>query len=193
MALNSNLRCSKLGDEGRSVNVVSAELRFFAEKLEAPAEVVLTELQQFEVAAGALSHERDTDSIDLSQPLNEALNSIRQVSGRMDESIREFEREGQEVFTKVSAAISTLDFESELGEVLEDCVRTANEIADLADGDISDVAGNVTVLGNRIYKVYTMMSERDIHRQYFPMDVQAEAAPAAKAESDEDLFEDALF
>ena len=193
MALNSNLRCSKLGDEGRSVNVVSAELRFFAEKLEAPAEVVLTELQQFEVAAGTLSQERDTDSVDLSQPLNEALNSIRQVSGRMDESIREFEREGQEVFTKVSAAISTLDFESELGEVLEDCVRTANEIADLADGDISDVVADVAGLGNRIYKVYTMMPERDIHRQYFPMDVKLAVVPAAKAESDEDLFEDALF
>jgi methyl-accepting chemotaxis protein len=194
MALNSNLRCSKLGDEGRSVNVVSAELRFFAEKLEAPADAVLSELQHFEAAAGSLSQGRESDGIDVSRPLNEALGSIRQVSGRMDESIREFEREGQEVFTKVSAAIGTLDFESELGDVLDDCVETANQIADLADADISDLAADIAGLGARIYRAYTMAPERDVHRQYFPMEAAAAAAPVmAAAQNDEDLFEDALF
>jgi hypothetical protein len=193
MALNSNLRCSKLGDEGRSVNVVSAELRFFAEKLEEPANKVLSELQHFETAAGTLSQDRSGDDKDISEPLNAALVAIRQVSARMDANIREFEREGQEVFTKVSAAIGTLDFESELGEVLEDCVRTANELADLAEGDISDIAGDIAGLSNRIYKVYTMAPEREIHRQYMPMDIIEVVPVAAKAESDEDLFEDALF
>jgi hypothetical protein len=194
MALNSNLRCSKLGDEGRSVNVVSAELRFFAEKLEEPANKVLGELQHFESAAGALSKGNETGGHDISQPLNEALVAIRQVSSRMEGSIHEFEREGQEVFTKVSAAIGTLDFESELGEVLDDCVRTANELAELAEGDISDVAHQVAGLSSRIYKIYTMAPERDVHLAYFPMDAAEEpvAAPAAAA-SDEELFEDALF
>ena len=193
MALNSNLRCSRLGDEGRAVNVVSAELRFFAEKLEAPADTVLGELQQFEQAAGSLSQTREGGDTDISQPLNDALTAIRQVSARMDSNIREFEREGQEVFTKVSAAIGTLDFESELGDVLDDCVRTANELADLAEGDISDVATAIAGLSNRIHKVYTMVSERDIHRQYMPMDVVQAAPVAAKTGTDEELFEDALF
>jgi hypothetical protein len=193
MALNSNLRCSKLGDEGRSVNVVSGELRFFAEKLEAPANAVLSELQHFEAAAGSLSKDKDEGGDDdVSKPLNDALEAIRQVSGRMDASIREFEREGQEVFTKVSAAIGSLDFESELGEVLQDCVETAHVLADIADGDISDIASDIAELSSRIFRVYTMASERDIHRHYFPVDMPAEAAPAAP-KSDEDLFEDALF
>lgn len=193
MALNSNLRCSKLGDEGRSVNVVSSELRFFAEKLEEPANKVLSELQHFETAAGSLSQDRGVGDTDISLPLNEALAAIREVSARMDASVREFEREGQEVFSKVSAAIGTLDFESELGEVLDDCVRTANGLADLAEGDISDVAAGVAGLSARIFRTYTMASERDIHQAYFPMDAVEAVPAAAKVESDEDLFEDALF
>jgi hypothetical protein len=112
----------------------------------------------------------------------------------MDASIGEFEREGQEVFSKVSAAIGTLDFESELGEVLDDCLRTASELGDLADGDIADLAAEVAGLSNRIFRIYTMAPERDIHQAYLPMDAAAETAAApTKVESDEDLFEDALF
>jgi len=193
MALNSNLRCSKLGDEGRSVNVVSAELRFFAEKLEEPADRILGELQHFETAASALSAGREGGTMDVSQPLNDALGAIRQVSARMDASIGDFEREGQEVFSKVSAAIATLDFESELGDVLDDCVRTAHALCDDDAADLSDVSAGVSDLSSRIYKIYTMASERDIHLAYLPMDVVEAAPAAAKVESDEDLFEDALF
>jgi hypothetical protein len=100
MALNSNLRCSKLGDEGRSVNVVSAELRVFAEKLEEPANNVVEELQHFESAAEAFSQCAEATNGDLSGPLREALDDIRAMSKRMDESIAEFEHEGQEVFAK---------------------------------------------------------------------------------------------
>jgi methyl-accepting chemotaxis protein len=193
MALNSNLRCSRLGDEGRAVNVVSAELRFFAEKLEEPANKVLTELQHFEGAAGSLSQGNDEGGADISQPLNQALAAICHVSERMDASVGEFEREGQEVFTKVSAAIATLDFESELGEVLDDCVQTADGLANVAEGDISDIAAAVTGLSSRIFKIYTMVSERDTHLSYLPMEAVEEAPVAARIESDEDLFEDALF
>jgi hypothetical protein len=193
MALNSNLRCSKLGDEGRSVNVVSGELRFFAEKLEEPADRVLGELHNFEAAAGALSTGREGDGMDVSQPLNEALAAIHQVSDRMDVSIGDFEREGQEVFSKVSAAIATLDFESELGDVLDDCVRSAHALADGEPADTADIAGVAAGLSSRIYKIYTMASERDIHLAHLPMDVVDTAPAAAKVESDEDLFEDALF
>jgi methyl-accepting chemotaxis protein len=193
MALNSNLRCSRLGDEGRAVNVVSGELRFFAEKLDAPAEAVLSKLHNFDVAAGAISVDGDSGATDISLPLNAALDVIAGVSGRMDESIAEFEREGQEVFSKVSAAIATLDFESELGDVLGDCVKAADAIAVGCDGDIGDLADHVGDLSARIYKIYTMAPERDIHLRFLPMSATAVAPVAAVITSDEDLFEDALF
>ena len=194
MALNSNLRCSKLGDEGRSVNVVSAELRVFAEKLEEPANQVLQLLQIFEAAAESFNSEQSAASGNISEPLNAALEVIRKVSTRMDESIAEFEREGQEVFTKVSAAIGTLDFESELGKVLEDCAASAWQIADLGDGDVSDLAGALGELSGRIFKTYTMASEREIHQRILPVaDAEDGAPPTAAVADDDALFEDALF
>jgi len=195
MALNSNLRCSKLGDEGRSVNVVSAELRIYAGKLEGPADAVMNELQRLEVAAGAFSSDRDGGSGDIAGPLGEALAAIRGVSGRMDEGIEELAREGQEVFTKVSAAISTLDFESELGDVIEDCVSRAASMASPHVIDISDLEDSVADFGARIFKLYTMAQEREIHLGFLPAGAGAvTTAPVAAAPaSDEDLFEDALF
>ncbi|CAN7244856.1 chemotaxis protein [Rhizobium sp. LjRoot254] len=195
MALNSNLRCSKLGDEGRSVNVVSAELRIYAGKLEVPADAVMNELQRLEAAAGAFSSDRGSGSGDIAGPLSEALSAIRGVSGRMDAGIEELAREGQEVFTKVSAAISTLDFESELGDVIEDCVSHSAGIASPHMIDISDLADSVAGLGARILKLYTMAQEREIHSGFLPAAAGAVAATptTSAATSDEDLFEDALF
>lgn len=193
MALNSNLRCSKLGHEGRSVNVISGELRIFAEKLEDPANKVLEQLQVFEKAAESFNGDQNAARRNISEPLNAALDAIRRVSGRMDESIAEFEREGQEVFTKVSAAIGTLDFESELGDVLQDCVESSWSIADLNSSDISDIRGRLGEFTNRIFRIYTMASERDIHRRFFPVEAAAEAIPQPAPVDDEALFEDALF
>lgn len=193
MALNSNLRCSKLGDEGRSVNVISGELRIYAEKLEDPANKVLEQLQVFETAAESFNGEQNAARRNISEPLNAALDAIRQVSDRMDESIAEFEREGQEVFTKVSAAIGTLDFESELGDVLQDCLESSWSIADLSRGDISDIGGMLGEFSNRVFRIYTMASERDIHRRIFPVETGAEAVPQPSPVNDEALFEDALF
>ena len=196
MALNSNLRCSRLGDDGRSVNVVSAELRIYAGKLEVPADAVMNELQRLETAAAAFSSEAGTGSGNIAGPLGEALAAIRGVGARMDAGIEELAREGQEVFSKVSAAISTLDFESELGDVLEDCVSHSAGMANPHVVDISDLEDKVGEFSARLYKLYTMASEREIHLDFMPAPATG-VAPAAQlsftAASDEDLFEDALF
>jgi len=117
------------------------------------------------------------------------------VSGRMDAGIEELAREGQEVFTKVSAAISTLDFESELGDVIEDCVSHSASLASPHMIDISDLESSVADLGGRIFKLYTMVQEREIHLGFLPAAAGTlAAAPAATTPaSDEDLFEEALF
>ncbi|PPZ64947.1 chemotaxis protein, partial [Neisseria gonorrhoeae] len=73
MALNSNLRCSKLGDAGRSVNVVSGEMRLFAGKLETPADAIVEELHRVETTTQQLAQEGRGLSADLASPLNEAL------------------------------------------------------------------------------------------------------------------------
>ncbi|MNL14207.1 Methyl-accepting chemotaxis protein (MCP) signaling domain protein [compost metagenome] len=193
MALNSNLRCSKLGDEGRSVNVVSGELRVFADKLESPADSIVTDLHRIESVITNLKTAENRSAGDLREPLNEALEAISHAKGQMETGLQNLATEGQAVFSRISAAVIKLDFESELGDVLKECHHVASGLAAGGAGDISGFAEKIQPFSTRIYKIYTMAQERDVHLRYLPVDLApGQKAPAA-VEDDDDLFADALF
>ncbi len=62
---------------------------------------------------------------------------------------------------------------------------------------MSGFADKIEGFASRVYKLYTMANERDIHVRYFPANnssSQASAPAAASAQADDDdLFADALF
>ncbi|TCL91728.1 hypothetical protein C8J38_10530 [Rhizobium sp. PP-WC-2G-219] len=194
MALNSNLRCSRLGDAGRSVNVVSGELRTFAGRLEEPADNVVAGMRRIETSAASLSSGSGSEIANIAMPLDMALQSISAVSTQMDENLDAFNEQGDAVFGKIASAIGALDFESSLGTVLEACVEMAGRFAEDLGAPVPSAAA--ASLSQTIYRTYTMAQERDIHLSIFPMD-ELDTAPAvatpAAAMSDDDLFEDALF
>lgn len=193
MALNSNLRCSKLGDEGRSVNVVSGELRVFADKLESPADSIVADLHRIESVITNLKTAENRSAGDLREPLSEALEAISHAKGQMETGLQDLATEGQAVFSRISAAVIKLDFESELGDVLKECHHVASGLAAGGAGDISGFAEKIQPFSTRIYKIYTMAQERDVHLRYLPVDLApGQKAPAA-VEDDDDLFADALF
>ncbi len=196
MALNSNLRCSKLGDAGRSVNVVSGEMRVFAGKLETPADAIVEELQRVEAATRTLVQQGQGLSQDFSAPLNQALEAIRTARGRMEEGMDALASEGQAVFSRISAAVVTLDFQSELGATFNECCGIAAQLPEGFSPDLSAFTDTIDSLTARIYKLYTMAQERDIHLRYLPSASLAAApsqAAAAQSTDDDDLFADALF
>jgi len=191
MALNSNLRCSKLGEAGRSINVVTSELRIFAGKLEIAAESIVGRLHELTGAAGELHGENSGDE-DVGEPLARALVTIRSVCANTEGAIGELANEGQAVFSQVSAAIAKLDFDSELGEIIENVSAGFAEISD-TPLDLSGLDQEAEEVGARIFRTYTMMQERAVHETILPGNLPvAPAAPATPA-SDDDLFEDALF
>lgn len=195
MALNSNLRCSKLGDEGRSVNVVSAELRVFAEKLESPADSIVSDLQKIETAIGKLGMDDNNTSNDLGQPLREALEAVTGAKNEMEAGMEELAREGQAVFSRISSAVVKLDFENELGNVLDECCGVSAGLLVGGSMDVSAMAEKILPFSTRIYKLYTMSQERDIHAQYLPVDLGGgkETVAVSSGDEDDDLFADALF
>ncbi|MDO5896960.1 chemotaxis protein [Agrobacterium sp. Azo12] len=195
MALNSNLRCSKLGDEGRSVNVVSAELRVFAEKLESPADAIVSDLQQIETAIGKLGLNETNASNDLSQPLRDALAAVTGAKTEMESGMEDLAREGQAVFSRISSAVVKLDFENELGNVLDECCGLSASVLNGGSIDVASIGEKIQPFSNRIYKLYTMAQERDIHAQYFPVDLAPakEKVTSSSVDDDDDLFADALF
>ncbi len=112
MALNTNLRCSRLGEEARSINVVTAELRLFAAKLEESAETVVQQLTILDDAAKGLSANGATGADTIDQPLADALQMIRDAGATMDTHLAELAAEGEQMFNQVGRSIKTLDFET---------------------------------------------------------------------------------
>lgn len=195
MALNSNLRCSRLGDAGRSVNVVSGELRTFAGNLETPADEVVGAMRKVETAAEALASGVGEGLPTISRPLEDLLQAISTASKDMDASLATLFVEGDAVFGRITAAVRTLDFESNLGTVLDQCLADADGLVEACD-DTAALPESVEPVASRIHAIYTMVQEREIHQRIFPgFAASAPQAPASTAhfESDEDLFEDALF
>ena len=197
MALNSNLRCSKLGDAGRSVNVVSGEMRVFAGKLETPADAIVEELQRVETATQQLVQQGQGLSADLAGPLDQALQAVRHAKTQMDSGMDALAEEGQAVFSRISSAVVTLDFESELGDTFNECCQIAAQLSEGFDADVSGFSQKIEPFSTRVYKLYTMAQERDVHVRYLPAAVSSSRTPAAvsttSASEDDDLFADALF
>nr|WP_244506529.1 chemotaxis protein [Pararhizobium polonicum] len=191
MALNTNLRCSRMGEEGRSINVVTAELRFFAAKLDESADAIVNGLTGFEDAAAAIAAADSIGGTGLAERLSSAVENIRSAANAMEAELAVLSEHGREVASKIGLSISKLDFQNDLGEVLATC---ADNLCDLAGDSMPDVSGLGDVLGElgpRIFKLYTMAQERTVHQAIIPAGTIA-AAPVAMANDDE-LFADALF
>jgi uncharacterized protein YukE len=192
MALNTNLRCGKLGEEGRAINVVTAELRTFSGQLDDTAERILTTLQSLKDDACKLGEAGAGAGGSLDDHLEDVLDHVRRAGDRMEEDMEALRACGADMSAKAGRIIGDLDFNAELGDVLADCSARAGE---LVGDDLPDVTGLEEALhdlGSRIARTYTMISEREIHARVFGTPVEMTSAPAA-AQSDEDLFDDALF
>jgi hypothetical protein len=191
MALNTNLRCSKIGEEGRAINVVTVELRNFAAVLDQTADKILAELQTLENAAIKLNEVKDdSEGSSLDQRLENAMASIRAVGDRMDAEMDALSRQSENAVGDMDRSLARLDFKAELGDVLRTC---ADDFASEGSaGDMSGLEQAIAELGTRIGRLYTMVSERELHAQLLGTPAPVEAAVVAAVLSDEDI-DDALF
>ncbi len=196
MALNTNLRCSRLGEAGKSINVVTAELRIFAGKLDDSADAIVNGLPALEAAAGKVAPATDKVSGGLAENLTSAVSDIRTAADTMEAELKNLSEHGREVAGKINLLIGTLDFQKDLGDVLAGCADALEEVAGAEIADISDLAAAIAPLDRKIFKLYTMVQERNVHRGIIAASEDAApvaAEPVAAVSSDEDLFEDALF
>jgi hypothetical protein len=164
MALNTNLRCGKIGEEGKAINVVTAELRIFAGQLDEVAEKIVGELKGLETSAQTLIDEPQ-DMIEVSSldaRLDNALQRIRTVCGRMEADLNQMSGDGQRGIEQMNAALAKLDFQADLGEVLRRCAEDIR-LDPTQSLSAQGLEAAIAVLGPRINRLYTMASERELH------------------------------
>jgi hypothetical protein len=191
MALNTNLRCGKIGEQGKALNVVTAELRNFAGALDETAEKVLAELTTLEAAAVKLDIAQDGEAEEtLDGRLERAMENIRVVGDRMDAVTEALGDQGAVAVDEMDRSLSRLDFKAELGETLRAC---ANEISSVScDVPSATLAPALSELSGRIARLYTMVSEREVHAAVLG-DAPPVKAPVATTVMSDDDIDDALF
>ncbi|WP_141720118.1 hypothetical protein [Rhizobium sp. YK2] len=194
MALNTNLRCGKLGEEGRAINVVAGELRSFASLLDEDAEKILVGLGKLETQAAGLRDWRqagEEESSSLGTHIDAALAHIGEAGAAMDLNVQELRRCGEAMTSQVADVIKGLDFRAGIGETLASCTKEAGLMRS-AFVDATGLEAPVAAISERIFKIYTMAAERELHAVIFGA-VNSLAESARAPASDEDLFADALF
>lgn len=191
MALNTNLRCGKIGEAGKAINVVTAELRVFAGHLDEAAEKILAELHGLENAAQKLLSDPQalSDEEHLDTRLERALARIRAVGDGMDADLKVMAEDGRAGVDAMNASLARLDFHAELGAILRAC---AEDIAfdPQQDLSVSGLEEALASIGPRIAKTYTMATERELHAHILGTELPQDAPLTVL--SDDDL-DDALF
>ena len=192
MTINTSLRCSRMGEAGKPMNVVASELRVFAEQMETVSGRILERLDVIGAAARQQVEKQGAAGSSLGEALDNALSKIRTAGGRMEEDLKNLSAKGDHVAREVGRGVSRLDFTRELGEVLEQCaLALADEAVAAQDGEEFEGAAAIAA---QLFAKYTMAREREIHRAFFPAEVAAVAAdPQSTQKDDEDDLDALLF
>lgn len=189
LAINAYLRSNRLGAKGRAVGVVAAEMNTYAARLGVAAEEILRRLSAMREAAAGIDAEGHGQSVDIVGEVDGAVATLREASARTSLHLKEATESGNAIAERIGHIAREIDFAKDLGEHLEACRRLFGSDGHLGLAeDLKDYTG----FSERLFAVYTMAAERDIHRAILGAGNAPAPAPAPVKES-EDLFDDVLF
>jgi hypothetical protein len=192
MALNTTLKCSRIGDDGRPLAVIAVELRAHAGHVETSTRQALTALDSLSGDAARLGSAADAGATgDIGAVLAESTARLRVAGDAVEADLGRFSQQGEAVVEALRRACGRLDFEREIGSILD---RAADGLAERAGPaaprteDLAEPLGGLLALLSR---GYTMAQEREVHRRHtadLAFAVSAPAAAKAVAELDDVLF-----
>jgi len=198
MALNTTLRCSRIGETGKPLAVIAVELRLQAGHMETFAQAALSHLGRLTEDAGSLAAgDSHLDPLTAGASLTDASARLRHAGDAAEADLATVASLGEQIVTALQRAQVQLDFHRTIGAALDEA---GEAMADLAGGDPPDTEGLGDILPpllDRIARSYTMASEREVHQTFtraLGMDA-AHVAPevAQTGQSAEADLEDLLF
>lgn len=194
MAINSSLRCNRLGEVGKPLNVIAVELSSHAVQLEETADQTLDALSRLASVAGEMT-DRAEAAIDATR-LDSVSGRLRRAADVIEHDLGQLGARGADTARSLELATGQLGLQEDLGETLHAAAVALTERAGPVDEDLTDVADIVTAMMDEIASCYTMARERTIHANHAIGGAAADAAastPAASAVQAEEEFDDVLF
>jgi hypothetical protein len=167
VGLNTNIKCGRLGKEGKPLSVIAHELRACAHKLLEDGSGLMAVLQQIVEDADRFECERRNQSVEriaaLQEEMNGSLSAFRESGMRLSDALRALSRDGEQVSGLLRDTVSQLSTQEDVGRALH---AAHNRLAALA-GSIAISPENGRIVEERMrfftQERYTMASERLIH------------------------------
>lgn len=186
MALNASFKCARLGDKGRTLEVVAQNLRQLASRTVEDAEALMSGLGTATRTAESLTHDQGETDID------KALDDLRQAAATLSgtdnkTALSGLESDSVKAQTLLHEAAQRIggagEFSSRLRQI---ATRLRQSVADITiDPSRIDILEK-QILAN-LTSNYTMASERSLHEMF------SSGATAPTAESDANDLDDILF
>lgn len=188
MALNTTLKCARIGDAGKPLSVIAIEMRVHASLLEGSAQRALVTLEALAADAGRMAE--DNGGGVAGAALTNATERLRKANATVEADLAEVAQQGEAVVRGLKEAAGRLDFHGEIGAALDAAATVLDRgQAAAAAGAQADPAMLAEIL-QAVAKSYTMAQEREIHAALtagMTLDV-VQAAPAAADELESALF-----
>ncbi len=165
MALNTTVRCARMGDAGKPLQVIAVELRLYAKKLDSTTDETLRILQA--LAQTSAGHEQDDrGQVNVGSKLQDSLERIRAAADMAENNLASVRGQGHDVVNSLTIATEQLNFKVELGDVLNEaadvlCAQAGQEVADIAE-----IIHPLREILDSMARSYTMARERDVHAAF---------------------------
>jgi hypothetical protein len=178
MALNTTLKCARIGETGKPLSVIAIELRVHAGLLEGSAQRTLVTLDELAVEAARMAE--DGTGASAGSALTAATGRMRKANTAVEADLAALAQQGEAVVRALGDAATRLDFHGEIGAALD----AAAALLDQPPGDPTAVdPALLAEILQTIAKSYTMKQEREVHAALTAgFDL---AAPAQSAEPEQ--------
>lgn len=189
MALNTTLKCARIGETGKPLGVIAVELRAHAGHLETSAARTLTALQSLSSSADDQPQAAAQDgAATAARALREAVERIRKTGDAVEGDLVDAARQGSDVVDMLRRAAARFDFQRQVGDHLD---QAAAELESLSgDVAVDDLGPALSPLLADLARAYTMAQEREVHAALTAgLDLAvAEVAVEVAAVEDDDLL-----
>lgn len=172
MGLNTTLRCSRLGVQGRALTVIAQELRAYADQTAEVATEIMQGLRSLVDTAGLLSdseaHRTTTAISGVATSMTESMTLLAAAGERFGDALAALGRDSQTVAATLEETAAGLTLSTEVGAALRRIAGGLEAAAGASPGapGLDEIPGmDAQVLGG-LWSSYTMEAERAVHGQF---------------------------
>lgn len=165
MGLNATFKCSRLGEQGRTLSIIAQELRGYSNRTAEEGRVIMSELSELVVLAGDMGEdERQGQAAQLEADLAASVKVLERLGAESSASLAALGEAGGRAKAILCRSLQYLRSHPEFVEALAACGASlesvAEEIGEVPSGGLDSIRAEVLDL---LRSRYTMASERKVH------------------------------